>query len=229
MSMEAIIDDKLAWKRLKEDENLKGNTFVFFGLTVLAIIPILNIITLPIISILTLGYFLNLAHIRIFKPDNPLPKWSDFGKLLGIGFKAIIVSIIIGLPVGIPINIAAQAAVSSGDITSIPTILLFATVAQCIVFIIYSIIVLAYITNFKIKSFFNIKAIKHIIKSDLFSAYIIKVSVCGILMSLAIFILPITIIGVFFIPMIMYRFLAVIADLQAQFIRYAFKIGQKHQ
>ena len=220
------LDDSRAWNYHKADENFKKKVISFYVLCLLCLIPILNFILVPIFAFKITGYFLSNTRARVFKPDSTLADWND-KKHIGIGFKAMIANIIIAIPVNMIYYILIKPIIDPSNASLLPFIFLITLILFLIPPIYYAIAVLAFVTDFKIKSFFNMKAIKCIIKNDLFISYLLKIFLYGILYMLVMVMAGITIIGILAVPYIIFRFLAAISDIQAQFIRYAFKIGQK--
>src|SRR3990172_6927206 len=101
------------------------------------------LILVPIIGwIAVLGWSLEVARRVIRQHPEPLPDWSEFGALLGLGFKGFIIGIVLSIPVWViilpPVAISVFAA-DSQDLLSIVS-----TCAGCLI-LIYS-IMLAFAT-----------------------------------------------------------------------------------
>ncbi len=225
MTEQIKLDDKRAREYFKEDKDFKKKLLTFYGFCLLCIIPFLNFILIPFFAIKFLGYFLTNTRNRVFKPNSNLPNWNDKGQL-GIGFKAMVANLIIGIPVNILFCVFVSPLLAPGN-SSMAFGFLMAVILFLVPMIYFAIAVLAFVTDFKIKSFFNFKAINYILKNELFVSYISKMAIYFILYFLAQIIAGITVIGIIAVPAIIFIFFAIISDIQAQFIRHAFKIGQK--
>lgn len=176
-----------------------------------------------------LGYPYIVAYNRINNVDEPLPEWCDFGKLIAAGIKFIIGYLLFSIPLsiayGIGTSLFATAALISNDsgkaaLSVLLFMLIFVIIALTFV---YSLISLLMIANFakdlKVLSFVNFKAAYCLIKNNWANYLILLLLVVAvnIILQLGACVLAITVIGLFFVPTLMFYTSLVTADLVAQF------------
>jgi len=99
------------------------------------------LILVPIIGwIAVLGWSLEVARRVIRRHPEPLPDWSEFGALLGLGFKGFLIGIVLSIPawvISLPSVALSAFAQDSQDLQTIVTIVSLCT--SC-VSILYSIV-----------------------------------------------------------------------------------------
>lgn len=237
MAAEVKIDDKLAISYfLKDKKKFFKSVLVFYGIficfIVLACIPIIGIIPCILFGLIFSGYWMNNAHIRVFKPTNEPPELRNFKKIIDIGFKFLAADFLLKIPVILVILLPFFAMAGDSGKTQneilIPFIIIYIVVIT--LYCLYvSVAMLAFIGDLKFKSFFNLKAIKYIIKSNCIKGYILRMILYYLLFSVAIGILAATLVGLIFFPLVMFILIAVMSDIQAQYVRAIFKIGTREQ
>ena len=100
---------------------------------VISLVPIIG-------GIAVLGWSLEVARRVIRQHPEPLPDWSEFGALLGLGFKGFLIGIVLSIPawvISLPTVALSAFAADSQDLQTIVTIVSICT--SCLS-ILYSII-----------------------------------------------------------------------------------------
>lgn len=99
------------------------------------------LLIIPIVGwIAVLGWMLEVTRRVIRQHPEPLPDWTEFGALLGLGFKGLLIGIVLSIPIwviSIPTTLLTAFAADSQDLQTIANIVSICT--GCISFL-YSII-----------------------------------------------------------------------------------------
>ena len=201
----------------------RGTDIVAFAVVILGIIA----------SCIFMGYNLNNAHIRIVKPKSKLPDWENWFELFSIGFKVhfvlfLVVLILFFIPYALILSVymtsPEQAGLSFDGIKEqITNIMLIEAII--VAYFIFGAIT-AFLTDLKLKSFFNFKIIKYFIHDNFVQyskCYAVLVILCAILWSIS-NTLAISKITLVFVPIYSIYACLIMDDIQAQFLRYAIKI-----
>ena len=237
-------DLKQAFEYFFKSENLIGIILLFVISIVfcaISIIPlnqavatpevsIFMLIAMVLISIIMFGFFCTLVNQRIHKP-NLNYYIINFKKLFLTGIKAsapLFVGSMIIIPIGTIIAIPIALQYTGGGVGAIVALIIaffVGVVLSLLVVSIYFLMLNIFTIDLKLKSLFNLKAMKFLYINNFKEC--LKVSAVLIIFSIVSSIInaisSITVI----IPAIIFAItIVIIADIQAQFIRKAFNIGQ---
>ncbi len=192
-----------------------------------------------VFCILFTGYFAANTNQRIIMPDSDLPELNDWKKLFITGGKFLLGMLawnfIIQIAVILIIMFAAILISSAlilkswliGGIFGILTGIIIAAAVIIYMLALFAILASFY-TDLKMESFFDFKKIKMILFEN-FKPLLKLIGwsmVLNILFGIGILILMVTIIGTVAIPLLYAFYFLAFCDLQAQLIRYIFKIEQ---
>lgn len=177
-----------------------------------------------------LGYPYIVAYNRINNVDEPLPEWCDFGKLIAAGIKFLIGYFLFSIPLsiayGLVTSLFAAALISNDSGKAALGVLLFILIFVIIALtFVYTLISLLMIANFakdlKVLSFVNFKAAYCLIKNNWANYLILLLLVIAvnIILQLGACVLAITVIGLFFVPALVFYLQLVTAELLAQFVK----------
>lgn len=178
------------------------------------------------------GYCIKACHERIFYRDALLPEWNDFGGLVFIGFKSVLGSFMLYLPI---IAIGMVAGMYDGFGSSADKLaenyagtMGISSIVNIIYNVLYFVFTLFYfafnanfLKDFNIFSYLNYAAVYRRI-NDNFVQYAILVALIlalGFVFNTVVFILCISIAGLFVVPLAVLYMQLITLDLTAQFIR----------
>ncbi len=219
------IDDSIAWNYFIKDKDLVKNIFIFYVLILLGgpfIIPYIIII----------GYYYNNAHYRMIKPQDKVIEWEDFASFTICGLKVFGISCIL-FPIFLIFAILYFLPQGNNEASwqAFGWIIPFVVPLLYLVFlpIPLSIVTMPFLRDLKFKSFFNFEMLLNFVKNKQFLGYFLRIilyiiifySICLLL------VFKTNLVGIIFIPALMYIYIAVLSDIQAQYARIVFNIDTK--
>lgn len=194
---------------------------------ILVIGGILFIIS-TILNIFSTGYFAKNTNLRIFKPESNLLEWNNWTNMFFAGFKANIAVLIycftFCLVCCIPILLIIILSINLNKMALIIAVLVSISlifIASITFMFLIAAATLAFNTDLKFSSYFNLGLMKKIITKDFLGFFIYVILICSIsiLANIINSILMITIVGIVFMPVIYFYQYLVQNELAAQFIR----------
>lgn len=191
-------------------------------LSIIILVFVLGIASI-FLGMVATGYYVKTANSKITSDSKELPSWSDFGGLLGIGFKYFVGYFLFALPFFVleifsmimifanikeNLGLAAFWIVISTFITIIMLLLAFLMISN-------------YAKHMKISSFVNYKQAFELVKGNAANYFtlILFNLLIGLIFAFASFILDITKIGIILVPFITFYLTLVSANLIAQFVK----------
>lgn len=222
-------------KTYEDYKTISSNAFKHLLLCLIGcIIPILNIVFGPLYNILITGYFCKNANFRLHEKKYKIPEWN-FKEVIKTGLPLLLLWIATGTisVIFIFAIIVSSAFASSSSETQI--------ILSCIVIAVFGILYIlvacfypiAAILSYSIKlnpaSMVDFKYIKFIL-FDNFNSFIKLIGwsfLYGISFLALAILLSVTLIGIFFIPKVQFRYIMIFSELCAQYLRSIFRVGQK--
>lgn len=204
----------------KDEQKIQKLLILFAVVLVGAFVPVIG----AIISTLFLnGYYASNLNRRIFKPDGPAQEWNDISKIALVGLKMIgftfvlsLLASLVALPVMFLTGTSLEQSVN-------PVFMLFC-VFLFLCLVLYSCVAVSiFATNLKFASFFKFSTIKFLMVDKL-KETLIFVAIC-ILIGGATVVLSLVTFGIAIFVLVPYLYF-VVSELQAQYVRKAFQIGE---
>ena len=218
------IYDSIAWNYFKGDRNLVKKILIFYLLCLLSI-------PFPFVLIVLIGYYFNNAHVRIIKREDKLIEWDDFNSVV-CGLKVFGISCIL-FPIFFILAILYFLPQVNNEASSqaFGWVMLFIVPILFLVFLpmLLTIVTTPFLRDLKFKSFLNFKMHLNIIKNKQFCGYFLRIILYNIIYYTIciLLIFKTQMFGIIFIPAVIYSYIVVLSDIQAQFARIVFNIDSK--